>query len=119
MIIYIVISILLILGSIVFFDLEFSLLRGSRSKVGGQIAWASWFALTTALAMVIPIILVSLSHKNVIGQFLMSYGLYLIWFLAAGVFYEYTLQVVYHGSVTSDYRCRVAADDADLVPEED
>lgn len=107
----IVISILLILGSIIFFDFEFSLLRGKSIKVGGQIAFVLWFAFTTALAMVIPIILVSISHADVIGQFIVSCGLYLIWFLSAKVLYEYAMLAVYPSSVNGDYRCRTSADD--------
>jgi len=110
MTLYIVISALLILGSIMYFDFEFSQLRGSRGKVGGQIAFAIWYALTTALAMAIPIIIESLGHISAIKQFLISCGFYIIWFLFARILFGYAMRMVYGKSVNCEYRRRVAAD---------
>lgn len=119
---HIVISVILILLSFVYFDYEFSALRGGSKprKVFGQAMFSIWFALITALALSIPLILEILRQKwalGLMGQFVLSCIVYVAWFLVARWLYGRVMESIYHGTVTGDYRCRVACDDADITPE--
>lgn len=86
----------------------------------GQTMFSVWFALITALALTIPLVLEILRQKwtlGFLGQFSLSCIVYVTWFFIARWLYGRVMQSIYHGTVTGQYRCQVACDDVDIVPE--